>query len=353
MSPRQPPLDPYAVLGVEPGATQDEIRRAYRSLARKHHPDLNPTRKAEAELKLKHLNEAYTLLRDERRRAVYDQERRRAAAPPPGRSKAASPEFDGAAWRAQRDSAGSYFNRWQERRRDFFRQEPPPPKPGQTRPHQRHQDPVYEDHELHEARLTFKQAVRGITKSFLVGADSPCGLCDGTGRVESEAPRRCQICQRQGLRSITHTGGRWLHVCKFCGWSEEGTIRCPGCAGTGRSKGRRVRVAIPPGLNDGARLRHRVHGLSRPIHIVVKVGGSRVFERGIGQNTDQILTSVTISRELAAKGGQTRVPTIEGWVTVKVPVGMTDGACMKLSGRGVKRRDGSFGDLIVRFDVSA
>jgi molecular chaperone DnaJ len=86
---------------------------------------------------------------------------------------------------------------------------------------------------------------------------------------------------------------------------------------------------------------------------VVKVGGSRVFERGIGQNTDQILTSVTISRELAAKGGQTRVPTIEGWVTVKVPVGMTDGACMKLSGRGVKRRDGSFGDLIVRFDVSA
>jgi molecular chaperone DnaJ len=360
-------MDPYAVLGLDAGATQDEIRRAYRTLARKHHPDLNQHRQGEAEQAIKRLNAAYDILRDEKRRAAYDLERRRAAfaaANPAGRGRggtAPGSDFDGAAWRAQRDAEGSYFKRWSDRRRDFFRDEPPPPVPGSGAKRDVHTsrnprngaDRAMEEHELHEIRLTFKQAVRGVTKSIVAGANTPCGMCNGTGRVDSEAPPRCESCRRQGLRTHSLTSGRFVHVCKFCGWSEEGTVRCPGCAGTGRSKGHRVRVAIPPGLHDGARLRHRVVGMARPVHIVVHVGGSRQFERGTGDQADHLLTTVTVPRDVAALGGQAKVPTVEGSVTVRVPPGLADGACMKLSNRGVKRRDGSYGDLIVRFRLAS
>jgi molecular chaperone DnaJ len=92
--------------------------------------------------------------------------------------------------------------------------------------------------------------------------------------------------------------------------------------------------------------------MDRPVHIVVRVGTSRQFERGSGDQADHLLTTVTVPRDVAVLGGQAKVPTVEGMVTVRVPPGLADGVCMKLSNRGVKRRDGTFGDLIVRFRLA-
>jgi molecular chaperone DnaJ len=345
MREKTPAQDHYAILGVEISASGPEIKSAYKALILRFHPDRNKANADDAARKTQEIIAAYRVLSDPHSRASYDLElqRRRNAARSgrPGPGSAA----DGAEWRARQDARGAFYNRWHAQvQRRYEAPNPPPQQKRSYRP----QDDERESRgtEREEIKLTFKQAMRGVTKSMIFAVGSTCRLCSGTGRIETEPPERCPGCRKKTVRAIALSTGN-LFVCWSCGWSNTVIQTCPSCQGTGRMTGHRVRLVIPPGLDDGALLRHRLPAGMGDVLITVRVGRSRDFTRGEGADSDHLYTDLSIPRELAEEGGEAKVPTLDGMVTVRIPAGVKNGTQMRLANRGVKKRSGGFGDLYV------
>jgi molecular chaperone DnaJ len=341
--------DYYDVLGVAPSASEKEISRAYRKLAKQYHPDANPGNK-EAEDKFKEVSAAYDVLGDADKRKEYDEVRQMVASGvgpfgggggfgPGGAEGFRTFQFDESSGLG--DLLGGLFGRGGRGRRGRG--------PRQAGP-QRGADL---ETELH---LDFLDAVHGVTTSVSFTADAVCSVCHGSGAEPGTTPEVCPQCGGSGEILVDQGPFSFSQVCPQC--AGRGTIiksPCHQCGGRGVERRRRdVKVRIPPGVADGQRIRVQGRGAAGAnggppgdLYVVVHVGEHPVF----GRKGKDLTVRVPVTFTEAALGTQVKVPTLDKPVTVKVPAGTQGGKTVKVRGRGIDSGKGGPGDLLVTFDV--
>lgn len=361
--------DFYAELGVSPSASADEIKRAYRKLARENHPDTNPG-DAKTEARFKSVSEAYGVLSDPEKRAQYDEARRLFGGgggfrPGGGGYRPGAGGFGGA------EGAGSFDLG------DLFTAAGPPgggatgagglgdllgglfgnsAGPGtrsSTRP-QRGAD-IETD-----VRIDFVEAVEGATVPIRLSSPATCGTCAGSGARPGTSPRICPGCGGAGL--VTRSQGAFAfsepcHQCRGAGQLIDEP--CPECHGAGTStRFRTLTMRVPAGVADGQRI--RLAGQGEPgrygappgdLFVRVHVTPHPVFGRSESDSADLTMT-VPVSFPELALGATLTVPTLDGTVSLKVPPGTASGRTFRVRDRGITRRDGSKGDLLVTLQVS-
>ncbi len=343
--------DYYGVLGVEPGASDREVQRAYRRLAKANHPDANAG-DAAAEERFKEISAAHEVLGDPEKRKEYDQVREMVASGVgpggfgPGAGGGFGPGFGGATFHFDDggglgDLLGNLFGARQGARRRG--RAPTGPVRGADL-----------DAELH---LDFVDAVHGVTTSVGVTSDATCSVCGGSGAEPGTFPQPCPTCGGTGAVAVDQGPFSFSEVCPTCGGRGE-TIehRCKKCRGTGVERRRReVKVRIPAGVRDGQRIRvkgrgaaGRTGGPPGDLFVTVHVGQHSLFGR---QGKTNLTVTVPVTFPEAALGSQVKVPTLDGPVTVKVPAGTQSGKTVRVRGRGIQPATGNPGDLLVTFDV--
>ena len=327
--------DYYKALGVDRKASPEEIKKAYRKLARQYHPDRN--KEPGAEDRFKRISEAYDTLSDDDKRAQYD----RGASPfgagnPFGGGTAGEPaDFGGFS-----DILSGIFNAGG----------------GQRGPRTRPAAVAGADLET-TVSLSFDQAITGAQVPVTVATHSACTTCRGTGAKPGTAPVVCPVCQGrgvdsqgQGLFSITRPCER----CKGAGTVIEDP--CPTCHGAGRLRElKKYRVNIPPGVRDGSRIRLAGKGEAGlrggpagDLYVVCQVPESPVF----GRRGDNLEVEIPITVAEALGGGEVEVPTLDGTKTLRVAPGTRHGTLQRLRGAGSPKLDGSGrGDLHYRFVI--
>lgn len=341
----------YADLGVSSSAPQDEIKRAYRKIARENHPDRKPG-DAVAEDRFKRAAEAYDVLGDENRRKEYDQFRAMirngggfggAGFPGGFRSRTSTQEqgFDvsdlfGGARRAGPEGGlgdlfGGLFNRGGAPRQ-------------QARPSRG------ADVET-DITLEFREAAQGTTIPLRLTGDTPCPECHGSGSRTGQA-RRCAACAGSGFTSEQRGAFGFSAPCQKCdGTGERIEDPCVGCTGTGTvRRTRSITVRIPAGVVDGQKVRLAGQGEAGPngtptgdLFVTVHVKKDAVFER----EGDDLHVTVPVSFAELALGDAVTVPTLESPVRVRIPAGTRDGRTLRVRGRGIKN-----GDLLVTVQVT-
>ncbi|MEV6634352.1 molecular chaperone DnaJ [Actinoplanes sp. NPDC051470] len=349
--------DFYAVLGVSKSASADEIKKAYRKLARELHPDRNPGNQ-ESEDKFKAASEAYDVLSDDKKRKEYDEMRslfgsgafRRGARSGSGfdpsdlfggftgAGQAGAPgdkRFGGAGFS---DIFSSIFSGG-----------------GNTAGPRRSGPQRGRDVEA-EVTLDFVHAVQGTTLPLTLRSPGVCDTCHGNGAKPGTVPRTCPQCAGTGLISRNQGSFSFSEPCREC--QGAGSIvdqKCPECRGTGGvTKNRTINVRFPAGVGDGQRI--RLSGRGEPgerggpagdLYVQVKVRPDDLF----GRSGDDLTLTVPITMAEAVLGTDLRVPTMDTPVTLRVPPGTPSGRKLRARGKGVQRRNGEAGDLIVTVDV--
>ena len=346
--------DFYSVLGVANSASTDEIKKAYRQLARELHPDRNPGNPA-AEERFKTVSEAYDVLSDAKSRREYDEMRslfgssdfrRRARAG--GAPFDMSDLFGGAAGAPgggpQGRFAGGGFG-------DLFSSlftgaGPAAGRRGTSKGR---------DVET-EVTLGFEDAANGVTLPLTLRAPGVCDGCRGTGARPGTGQVTCAKCRGTGLTTSNQGAFSFSEPCRDC--QGVGTIveeKCGECHGTGGvTKSRTLNVRIPAGVNDGQRIRLAGRGEAgdrgRPagdLYVMIKVRPDELFGR---KGLDLTLT-VPVTYPEAVLGSEVRVPTLDSFVTVRVPAGTPSGKTLRVRGRGIRRADGRTGDLLVTLEI--
>ena len=325
--------DFYQVLGVARNATEDAIKKAYRRLAMKYHPDRNPDDK-EAEERFKEAKEAYEVLTDAQKRAAYDQYGRAGLDAARGAGQGFSPSD------AFGDIFGDMFG-------DIF---------GGGRRGGR--SAVYRGADLrYELSLDLEQAVFGTTQEIDYQTVRECSECGGSGAARGHAPVTCETCQGSGQVRITQGIFAVQQTCPRC--KGRGTIitdPCPKCAGQGRTRTtKRLSVKVPPGVDTGDRIRlagegesGRNGGPSGDLYVEIAVREHPIFER----DGAHLSCEVPVSFVIAALGGSVEVPTLEGQAAIKVPAGTQSGRVFRLRDKGIRPvRGGATGDLFCRVVV--
>ena len=330
-------MDLYKVLEVSKEASQDEIRRSYRRLARKYHPDANPGDK-KAEDRFKEIQHAYEVLSKPEKRREYDEGPRTFfGSGAPGRpGDAGFGDFS--------DLLGGFGNLG-----DVF---------GRTTTTRRTQNKG--ENITVNVRLSFKDALNGVTTRVGVPVEEACSECVGTGAAPGTAPRTCPECGGRGVQSRDQGFFALSTPCSGCGG--EGRIidnPCPGCGGKGRvRKSRQVKVRIPAGARDKMKVRipgrghaGRDGGPAGDLYVRTLVEEHPVFKR----KGDDFVVGVPVSFVEAALGAEIGVPRPGGGtVKLRLPAGTQDGKQFKVRGAGAPRarkNGGEKGDLIVRVSV--
>ena len=326
--------DYYEVLGVERGASEAELKKAYRRLAMKHHPDRNPGDKA-AEDAFKEANEAYEVLSDASKRQAYDQYGHAGVDPQMGAGAGAA--YGNANFS---DIFGDVFS-------DFFAGGRGSSRGGA----QRGSDLRY------TLELDLEEAVRGTTVTIRVPTLVECKPCDGSGAKKGTSPVTCTTCggigqvrMQQGFFSVQQT-------CPRCqGSGKMISDPCSSCHGQGRVEEQKtLSVKVPPGVDTGDRIRLTGEGEAGAqggpagdLYVVVNVREHPIFQR----DGKHLFCEVPISFADAALGGELEVPTLDGRVKLKIPEGTQTGKQFRLRGKGVAPvRGGAAGDLLCRVAV--
>lgn len=350
--------DFYAVLGVAKSASPDEIKKAYRRVARESHPDRNPGDR-QAEERFKAASEAYDVLSDERRRREYDEMRSlfgsgafrrsaRAGGQPGGYPFDLSDLFSGAApggatgAGADRRFGGAGFS-------DLFSSIF---SGGAARP----RGPARGRDVETEVVLDFAGAVRGVTMPLPLRTPGVCDTCQGNGAKPGTQPKGCPQCHGAGVVTRNQGSFSFSEPCREC--QGVGTVveeKCPECHGTGGvTKTRTLNVRFPPGVADGQRI--RLAGRGEPgerggpagdLYVLVRVRNDELF----GRSGDNLTLTVPITFAEAVLGTDLRVPTMDGAVTLRVPPGTPSGRVLRARGKGVPKRDGQMGDLLVTVEI--
>jgi molecular chaperone DnaJ len=336
--------DYYATLGVRRDAKPEEIRKAYRHLARKHHPDVNPNNKA-AEEKFKQISEAYEVLGDEKKRKIYDQYGFYSDNLPPGGygygpagpTVSTAPGFDfsgfdfsnlddvGAETGRQGGGFGSTF-------RDIFSQIfSRGEREAASEGPEKGSDIEYRMH------LSFWDAIRGTQVRITVAHEEACSACHGTGTTGGPAVS-CMGCGGTGKASRQVGAMRFAMTCPQCGGTGKQRRPCSTCHGAGAiRRPETFDVRIPPGVDTGSRVRVPGKGNAGiqggppgDLFIVTEVEPHSVFER----KGDNIYVKLPVTITEAALGAKVEVPTIDGMSTIKIPPGTQSGQKLRLRGKG-------------------
>jgi molecular chaperone DnaJ len=327
----------YDTLGVAKGASQDEIKKAYRKLARQYHPDKNPGDQ-EAEDRFKEVQGAYDVLSDEEKRKQYDRFGATNGRPGPG-GQNVNYDFSGFDVGDLGDLFGGIFGGGSR---------------GGTRAQRQ---PVRGDDVIAEVHLSFEDALHGSEVKVPVELTVSCRECGGTGARPGTAPVICPECNGRGVRSESQGLFALSQPCPRC--RGNGTVieqPCPKCHGSGRE--RRIKtytVKIKPGVKDGTKIRLKGKGEAGEnggpagdLIVQTHVSSSDTYER----RGDDLIVQVPVSFTTAALGGKVDVPTPEGLVTLKIPAGSEDGKLLRIKGRGAPRLNGSGkGDVLARVRI--
>ncbi|MCX5074627.1 molecular chaperone DnaJ [Streptomyces sp. NBC_00513] len=349
--------DYYKVLGVPKDATEAEIKKAYRKLAREFHPDANKG-DASAEERFKEISEANDILGDAKKRKEYDEARalfgNGGFRPGPG-GGGGSFNFDlGDLFGGQPQgggAAGGFGGGLGDVFGGLFNRGGAGPGTGPRTQPRRGQDIES------EVTLSFTEAVDGATVPLRMSSQSPCKACSGTGD-KNGTPRVCPTCVGTGQVSRGSGGGFSLtDPCADCkGRGLIAETPCDICKGSGRARSSRtMQVRIPAGVSDGQRIRLRGKGApgerggpGGDLYVVVHVDGHPVF----GRRDDNLTVTVPVTFAEAALGADIKVPTLGGPpVTLKLPPGTPNGRTMRARGKGAVRKDGTRGDLLVTVEV--
>jgi molecular chaperone DnaJ len=348
--------DYYKVLGVSKSASADEIKQAYRKLARKYHPDANKGDRS-AEERFKEISEAYNTLSDEKKRKEYDEARslfgggfrvpgaggRGGPAGTAGPAGGGLGGFDlGDLFGAGGESAGGRIG---DLLGGVFGG-----RGTQTRARRG------TDVET-EATLSFGNAIDGVTLPLRLTGDGPCPVCHGTGARAGTMPKVCPTCQGSGQTTRTMGNISVPETCRTCGG--RGLVvedPCPTCSGSGRAMSTRtIQARIPAGVADGQRIKLRGKGApgehggpAGDLFVRVHVTPHPVF----GRSADNLTVTVPVTVPEAALGSEIKVPSHRGApVTVRIPAGTPNGRTFRVRGKGIRRSDGTFGDLLVTVEV--
>jgi molecular chaperone DnaJ len=335
--------DYYALLGVSRGADEKEIKSAYRKLARKYHPDVNPGDKA-AEAKFKEVSEAYEVLSDPQKRKLYDQY---------GSNWDQVQNFGGGSPNGDFEfrvggpgGAGGFESIFEQ----FFSNAGGGSGYSEVDFGPRGTAPK----DLEKVvELTLEEIDSGTKRTLTYQAMDACKSCDGTGTVSLRAARNCPMCNGTGKQK---------------GMFGMASI-CPACAGTGKSdlescptcKGgatipttKRVEVTIPAGITEGKKLRIPGKGVAGTggragdLYVVVKELPHAQFRRA----GDNLETDVEVPYHVAALGGEVKVQTLRSKVSMKIPAGSQSGQAFRLSGQGITKLGGKRGDLMARLKIT-
>lgn len=348
--------DFYGDLGVSKTASADEIKKAYRKLARENHPDKNPG-DAAAEERFKKAASAYDVLADEDKRKRYDELRRLlrsgggmgGAGFPGGFRSTSTEDFDisdifgsgqpGGGFTADSglgDIFGGFFNRGGSA--------------GRTAQPTRGADVET------EITLDFREAAKGTTIPLELSGNAPCTTCHGSGS-QSGHPTTCDQCSGTGFVSEQKGAFGFSQPCPKCGSTGHLiTDPCTTCNGSGTvHRTRSLTVRIPAGVIDGQKVRLAGQGEAGPngkpsgdLFVTVHVRPDKVFTR----DGDDLEVTVPVTFAELALGGTVTVPTLEKPVKVKIPAGTPNGRTLRVRGRGIPKRGNAAGDLLVTVDVA-
>jgi len=338
--------DYYEILGVQKGASVDEIKKVYRSLALKYHPDRVSGDKKQAEEKFKEISEAYAVLSDPQKKSQYDQFGHA------GIDSRYSYEdifkgadfgsifedlgFGGGIFGDILDSLGIFGGGFSSGRRSSLRG----------------RDLQY------EVEISFEDAAFGVKKTVTIPRNETCTTCKGDGARPGTKKTTCSTCNGKGRLMQSAGFFSIQQTCPKC--RGEGTIiknPCVKCAGTGRVRLiKKIEVNIPAGVDTGSRLRVQGEGEAGlkggprgDLYIYIHVKDHAIFER----HGYDIVCDVPISFPVASLGGEIEIPTLNGNVTMKIPEGTQSGKIFRLAGKGIRRLRGGYGtgDELVRVAV--
>jgi len=330
--------DYYAVLGLEKGVSEEEIKKAYRRLAVKYHPDKNPGDKA-AEENFKELGEAYEVLNDPQKRAAYDQYGHAAFDRRTGGFSRGGGFHDPFEVFREVFGGGSIFE-------DLF-------GAGQQDPSQSQRG----DDLRYDMEITFEEAAHGCEKEITVTKPERCEDCQGSGAEPGSRARNCPACGGRGQVISSRGIFSIAQTCPQCqGGGRIIDKPCKTCRGTGRrERTSKIKLRIPAGVDSGSRLRSAGNGEagwrggpSGDLYVILHVKPHEIFQR----DGDDLLCEVPVSFVQAALGAEIDVPTLDGKTSIKVPAGTQPGTMFRLKGKGVKNIQGyGHGDLHVRVTV--
>jgi molecular chaperone DnaJ len=327
--------DYYEVLGVNKDASEEEIKKAYRKLAMKYHPDRNPDN-PKAEEQFKEAKEAYEMLSDSQKRAAYDQYGHAGVDPSMGGGAGG---FGGAGFA---DAFGDIFG-------DIF---------GGGARGQRSN--VYRGADLrYNMEISLEDAAKGTETKIRIPVQAKCEPCNGTGAKSGKTPVTCTTCgghgqvrMQQGFFSVQQTCPK----CHGAGQMIKDEDKCPSCNGAGRTKqNKTLSVKIPAGVDEGDRIRLSGEGEAGvnggptgDLYVVVHLKPHQIFQRDGGN----LHCEMPISFTTAALGGEIEVPTLDGSAKMKIPAETQTGGVFRLRGKGIKPlRSSEHGDLMVHVVV--
>ena len=332
--------DYYELLGVKKGASESEIKKAFRKLARKYHPDVNPGDKV-SEGKFKEINEAYEVLSDAKKKQQYDQFGHAAFDQSFGQGAGPGQGFEGFG----RSAGFSGVHGFEDIFGNIFGERA------------RQRGPIKGEDITYAVEVDLEDAILGKTMQVDLQREVTCTVCNGSGAQPGTKPRTCPTCMGSGSIS---KGSGFMQIAQPCPTCRgEGTINpnpCKNCAGRGvTSKGDRISVKIPPGVDNGSKV--RMAGLGGPgekggppgdVYIVTKVRSHPYFER----KGDNLYSEASVTVKEAALGEKIEIPTVDGIVSLSLPEGVQTGQQMKLKGKGVPHFGGSgVGDHYVTIKV--
>ena len=345
--------DYYKILGVSKDAKPEEIKKAFRKIARENHPDQNPGN-AKAEAKFKEASEANSVLSDPKKRKEYDEQR----------------SLFGSGFRfpgAGGTRPGGYGSTTGPSMEDLFRNATSGDQDisdlfgglfGGTTTRRTTRNPRRGTDIEGEVTIDFTQAVEGTTVSMQTVSDAPCASCRGTGAKAGTVPKVCTTCQGSGMKESQTSGGFAIaEPCPDC--RGRGLVvedPCPECSGSGRARSTNtMQVRVPAGVTDGQRIRIKGKGgagenggAPGDLYVLVNVRPHPVF----GRKGDNLTLQAPVTFPEAALGADIEVPTLGGpKVRLRVPSGTPNGRTFRVRGKGVRKANGDHGDLLVTVEV--
>lgn len=353
--------DYYAALGVAKDASQEAIKRAYRKLARKYHPDVNPGNK-DAEEKFKTVSEAYDVLSDAEKRKIYDEfgdEGLRAGFDPEQARQFRQWQQAGFGGGGRGGASFHYgpfsesgthrYSGFEDIFGDLFGSGGPSAGSGATA--------SARGHDAESAlEIDFITAVKGGTTRVTIQKDEPCQHCSGTGRIQTGGDTVCKTCKGTGQTRVAQGPFNFVQTCPDCDGTGRSGEKCPVCRGTGTvPESQTIDVKIPAGVDDGSRIRiagkgqaGRGGGGSGDLYIVIRVRPHAVFKRE--GDTLNLELPVTVSEVM--NGAEVSVPTPTGNVQLRIPPRSGTGKRLRLKGKGVPNlKTKKAGDLYVTLRV--